>query len=69
MRSSSRAISRDPVSFLPSIFIDGTVFDGKRRARRAPREITGIRSTRLYGIPFSSSARRAAIAGCEPGIT
>ena len=36
-----------PVSFRPSIFSDGTVFEGKRRARRAPREITGIRSTRL----------------------
>ena len=47
---------------------DGTVFDGNRSTLSAPREITGIRSTRLYGMPLSSSMRLAAIAGCEPGI-
>ena len=56
------------MSLRPPIASEGTVLEGKRRAFRAPREITGIRSTRLYGMPFSSSIRRAAIAGCEPGI-
>jgi hypothetical protein len=69
IRSRARAILREPWIRSPSIFSAGTVIPGKPSARSAPLEITGIRSTRRYSIPFASSISRAVRDGCELGIT
>jgi hypothetical protein len=69
MRSSSREILVDPWMRSRFSFSAGTVTPGKRRARRYPFEITGRRSTRLYGIPLRSSISIALRDGCEAGIT
>ena len=67
-RSSSRAIWREPWTFLPSSLIAGTVTPGKPTARTAALETTGIRSVRSYSIPLYSSISAAAAPGWEPGI-
>ncbi len=47
MWSSSRAISFEPWTRVPSSFSAGTVMPGNRWALSTPFETTGIRSTRL----------------------
>jgi hypothetical protein len=54
---------------LPFNFSAGTVTPGNRCARSKVFDITGIRSTRLNGIPLRSSISIAVLDGLEPGIT